>query len=140
MPFPLQLPLQQSVPPEQDCPDALQQLRAAPHVSPPQQSPTPTQPAPIAEHPHWREAPLQTPVQQSSGTLHPLPSARHPHLPVELHSGGEAVAQQSVFVVHPVPVYPQPHVRLTVLQIWLQHSEAALHPAPSPLQTVSTTH
>ncbi len=94
----------------------------------------------MAEHPHRREEPLQTPVQQSPATLHPVPSARQPHLPLELQSGGEAVAQQSLFVVHPVPVYPQPHVRLTVLQIWLQHSEAAAHAAPLPLQTVSTTH
>jgi hypothetical protein len=104
VPFPLQLPPQQSAAREQGCPDALQHVRAAPHVSPPQQSPAPTQDAPIAEHPHWRDAPLQTPVQQSVGTLHVLPSARQPHVRAELHSGGEAVAQQSLLVVHPVPV------------------------------------
>lgn len=140
VPFPLQLPLQHSGPLEQNCADALQHVCAAPHVSPPQQSPTPTQATPIAEHPHLPETPLQTPEQQSVAMPHAVPSVRHPHVPFELQSGGEAVPQQSSFVVHPVPVYPQPHVRLTVLQIWLQHSEAALHPAPSPLQTVSTTH
>jgi hypothetical protein len=125
---------------EQDCPAALQHFCAAPHVSPPQQSPAPAHDAPEAEHPQWREAPLQTPVQQSDATPHVLPSARQPHVLSELQSGAVCVAQQSLFWVHPVAAYPQPHVELTVLQIWLQHWDGEVHEAPSPEHMVSMTH
>jgi hypothetical protein len=135
----LQLPLQQSVPLEQDCPLPLQHVFAAPHVSPAQQSPAPAHDAWTAEHPQWPEAPLHTPVQQSDATPHALPSAMQPQVFSELQSGGWAVAQQSLFVVHALPVYAQPQI-LAALQIPLQHSDAAAHAAPSPEHTTSTTH
>jgi hypothetical protein len=140
VPFPLQLPLQQSVALEQDPPLALQHVLAAPHVSPAQQSPATAHDARTAEHPQWPEAPLQTPVQQSDPAPHALPSVMQPHVFSELQSGGWAVAQQSLFVVHPVPVYPQPQIEVTVLQIWLQHCDEAVHAAPSPEHTTSMTH
>jgi hypothetical protein len=135
----LQLPLQQSLPKEQDPPLALQHVFAVPHVRPAQQSPVLAHDTRRAEHPQW-PAPLQTPVQQSDATLHAVPSAMQPHVFSELQSGGWAVAQQSLLVVHPVPAYPQPHVLLTVLQIVLQQSDGARHEAPSPEHTTSTTH
>lgn len=138
--FPLQVPLQQSVPAVHDCPDALQHFCAVPHVRPAQQSPARVHDAPEAEHPQWPEAPLHTPEQQSDAVLHALASARQPHVPRELHSGAVCVAQQSVLVVHPVPAYPHPQFLLTVLQIPPQHSEADAHEAPSAVHTVSTTH
>jgi hypothetical protein len=136
----LQLPLQQSAPLEQDCALPLQQVFAAPHVSPAQQSPAPAQDARTAEHPQCPEAPLHTPLQQSAAPPHAVPSAMQPHVFNELQSGGWAVAQQSLFVVHPVPAKPQPQILVTVLQIPLQHSDAAAHVAPSPEHTTSTTH
>jgi len=81
VPFPLQLPLQQSVPFEQDCPDALQHFCAVPQVRPAQQSPARVHDAPEAEQPQWPDAPLQTPMQQSDAALQVLPSARQPHVP-----------------------------------------------------------